>query len=128
MLAERPGLMLRRLRTFVQDIPSQLRQAGLRRCLLVSVGVLVCLHAIGVLAYVLSMPDLGLRSVFGWEIRTPPRFFLPEKPGGLKPHGGDTVVRVGDEKIDSWPELLAAPRQMRDQLAGKNEADWPSWA
>ena len=127
-LAEIPVQLSRRIHTFVREIPTQLRQAGLRRCLLVVAGCLVCVHAIGVLAYILSMPDLGLRSAFGLEIRTAPRFFLPDQPGGLTPRGGDTVLRIGDEKIDSWPELLGNPRRIQDRLGALDRSQWPTWA
>ncbi len=105
-----------------------LHQLGLRRCLLILAAVLVCAHAIGVLAYILSMPDLGLRSAFGKEIRTKPRFFQPDQPGGLTPRGGDEVVQVADEPIDSWPELLGMPRRVRTTLEGSAASDWPAWA
>jgi transcriptional regulator with GAF, ATPase, and Fis domain len=91
-------------------------------------GIVVCVHASGVLTYILTMPDLGLRSAFGHEIRTPPRFFLPETPGGPTPRSSDIVHRIGDETIDSWPKLLGMPRELQAELDRTPEGSWPSWA
>jgi transcriptional regulator with GAF, ATPase, and Fis domain len=80
-----------------------------RRCLLVIAAFLVCLYALSVFWYVLSIPEIGLRCVFKPVIaRVYPGFVrLPD--GVPAPElEGKTVVQLGPYAIETWPEMLHA--------------------
>lgn len=103
-LAERAG-----------SVAELLRQATVRRRLLiVCAGTLVCLYALSVLAYVLSIPDIGLRCAFTPEVNRVYREFLhdPDDPRGAK-LVGDRIVRIGDHRVATWPEVLHALIDLR---------------
>src|SRR5690349_9853559 len=85
-----------------------------RRGLLIFAGTVVCIYALVVLFYVQSVPDLGLKSIFGTEIKSAPVTFRPDA-SGLTPRAGDTVVEVGDEAIRTWPDLLNAPFRLHNR-------------
>jgi transcriptional regulator with GAF, ATPase, and Fis domain len=109
-------------------LDSPMKGPGLRKNLLVLAGLLVCVYAIGVLCYVLSLPDIGLRCAFKTELSyvynqyrwTTPRPLLTaeqratdEPPQLLEqalalPHRGDLVLTVGGKAIEVWPRLLRA--------------------
>jgi transcriptional regulator with GAF, ATPase, and Fis domain len=94
--------------------------------MLVLAGILVCAYAMAVVAYVQSIPDLGLRSAFGTTIRGSPRGFQPEN-GGLEAREGDQVIKVGEKDILTWPDLLSAPRDLHKELS-KPESRPRPWA
>src|SRR5207244_646777 len=71
-----------------------------------------------------SVPDLGLKSIFGTEIKSAPTTYRADA-SGLTPQAGDTVVKVGDEPIRSWPDLLNAPFRLREKLAHSPTASFP---
>src|SRR5436190_22591681 len=101
-----------------------------QRAWLVIAGLAVCCYSLGVVVYVESAPDLGLRSAFSPELKAspPPRAFRPANPGGAVPGNGDRVTRLGNIDIVSWPDLLAAPRNLRDRLAAAPPGPLPAWA
>jgi transcriptional regulator with GAF, ATPase, and Fis domain len=91
---------------------------------LIIAGLVVCCYSVAVLVYVQMAPDLGLRSAFSAALKAPPssRMYQPN-PGEQLPQNGDVVVELGDLKIATWSDLLAAPRLLRDSTAGaSNEA------
>jgi transcriptional regulator with GAF, ATPase, and Fis domain len=109
-------------------LDQRMNGSTVRKTLLVFVGLLVCVYAVGVLCYVLSLPDIGLRCAFKTELSyvynqyrwTTPRPLLTgergatnESPQLLKqalslPHRGDLVLTVGGKAIEVWPRLLRA--------------------
>src|SRR5262245_14749717 len=136
MASSRVHLLWLRSVAFVRHLPAHsltlLRSLCTRRGLLILAGALVCLNAVAVLVHVQSTPDLGLRSAFSTALKAPPREFRPDA-GNPMPEAGDRVVRLGaggPEKqidVDTWPELLTAPRTLRDRLADvppDKLADW----
>src|SRR5205807_8503210 len=101
-----------------------------RRTWLILAGLVVCCYSVGVVFYVESAPDLGLRSAFGPYLKAAPapRMFRPASPGGATPANGDRVVQLGDIQIVSWPDLLAAPRMLREHLTAAPGDPLPAWA
>jgi transcriptional regulator with GAF, ATPase, and Fis domain len=99
-----------------------------RRSLLILAGCCVCLYAIAVLSYVLSLPDIGLRCAFTtvlshvydhYQCTTPTRVDakpLEDPPtdrtivGQINPtpKPGDTLLQVGGNTVRTWPKLLRA--------------------
>src|ERR1700731_742052 len=93
--------------------------ASFRKSLSVLAGLLVCVYAIGVLCYVLSLPDIGLRCAFKTELSyvysqyrwTTPQPLLAAGEGPTNdspqlleqalalPHRGDLVLTVGGKAI-----------------------------
>ncbi|MCI0458836.1 MAG: sigma 54-interacting transcriptional regulator [Gemmataceae bacterium] len=100
--------------------------------MLIIAGALVCLNALAVLVHVQLVPDLGLRSAFSPMLKAAPRdnSFHPEPQGDPRPRAGDRVVKLGDLTIETWPDLLRAPRQLQARLAslsGGTPPDWAKW-
>src|SRR4051812_5348095 len=95
------------------------------RAWLALLGLFVCVYSVAVVAYVESAPDLGLRSAFGPTLKAPPSpsAFMPDHEGGPIPQSGDAVVQLGNLKIETWPELLAAPRILRERTEDKSDEE-----
>jgi transcriptional regulator with GAF, ATPase, and Fis domain len=94
-----------------------------RRGWLILAGVAACVYSVGVLVYVESAPDLGLRSAFSASLKVAPssKLYQPNNSQDPTPQSGDRVIQLGDLVIDTWPKLLAAPRLMRDRTAGVDD-------
>src|SRR4029077_7624002 len=88
----------------------------MRRGLLIGAGVFICIFSLAVLYYVQSIPDLGLRSAFGTEIKD-----TPVVVEGVGPREGDLILKVGDLDIKIWPDLLAAPFLLKNKIASLPE-------
>jgi transcriptional regulator with GAF, ATPase, and Fis domain len=87
-----------------------------RKVLVVLVGVLACLYAIGVLGYVWALPDIGLRCAFHPTIKHVHPDYLRTDHGRVPaPEPGDTIVQVSDTPIKTWPELLRALVALREK-------------
>jgi transcriptional regulator with GAF, ATPase, and Fis domain len=85
-----------------------------RQALLVLAGVCSCAYALGVLWYVQSTPDIGLRCAFSPVInRVDPSFLRTE--GRLPDLRGHTIVKLGGQPVQTWPHLLRLLRTLRDQ-------------
>ncbi len=98
-----PGVGVHRLVGLV----SQLRQQPilLRRAWIVAASCLVCAYTLGVLGYVLSTPEIGVRCAFTAVVNN----FDPEfmYPAGQEPLvENDTIEKIGDDKIANWPQML----------------------
>jgi transcriptional regulator with GAF, ATPase, and Fis domain len=100
-----------------------------RRAWLIIAGLAVCCYSVGVLVYVESAPDLGIRSAFSPYLKTTlsTRRFQPQKADGLMPAHGDRVLQLGDLEIHTWPDLLAAPRKLHDRTQAAT-GPLPAWA
>src|SRR5437899_1912876 len=102
---------------------TRLRHLFTRRSRLILAGAVVCIYSLSVLHFVQSMPDLGLKTIFNTQIKGAPRFYKADGPS--LPQEGDTVEKVGDETIHTWPDLLNAPYRLREKLsAGQETGDW----
>src|SRR5207237_2351739 len=67
---------------------------GRRRLLIVTATVLVLTYAAGVLTYVVTTPEIGVRTAFTTAVnRFYPEFAYPEGDARLKP--GDVIRKVG---------------------------------
>jgi transcriptional regulator with GAF, ATPase, and Fis domain len=90
--------------------------------LIVCAGILVCAYALSVLAFVQSIPDIGLRCGFSPEIQhVDPGFFPPGQP---VPEVGDRLVQLGEDPVENWPEMLRCLRKLPDKPA-QREFDTP---
>jgi transcriptional regulator with GAF, ATPase, and Fis domain len=100
-----------------------------RRGWLVAAAVYACCYAFAVLVYLVLGPDLGLRSAFSTALKAAPsaHSFLPGDEG-LTPKPGDKVVKLGNQEIQTWSDLLAAPHRLRDQLGTQSADSQQSWA
>jgi transcriptional regulator with GAF, ATPase, and Fis domain len=101
-----------------------LRQRTCRRRFLICVAaVLVLGYAVGVLGYVRSTPEIGIRCAF-----TPvvnhffPEFLYP--PDQEKIESGDVVVGLDNQPVDNWSQLLQKLIALRAEPAepGDREA------
>jgi transcriptional regulator with GAF, ATPase, and Fis domain len=117
--------------SFLQNGWSALRQRVDRRHVLILVsGALICLYALGVLGYVLTIPDIGLHCPFSREIARVSDGYAPE--GSIDgPREGDWLTRVGDQRAGNWQQLLRAISALETDSgavldAGQEES--ASWA
>jgi transcriptional regulator with GAF, ATPase, and Fis domain len=103
------------------------RALGQRRGWLTIAGLAVCLYALAVLNHVFTAPDLGLRSAFSPFLKVAPTTHtFQTTTEGQMPEVGDRVVRLGDLEINSWPDLLGAPRTLREMADPTKPL--PAWA
>jgi transcriptional regulator with GAF, ATPase, and Fis domain len=101
-------LSLTKLTASLASVADVLRQPVARRRLSILVAAaLVCLYAVGVLGYVLSIPDIGLRCAFSPVVRRAYDGYF-ELPKGQTTHDleGKTIVRVAGQPVENWPQLL----------------------
>src|SRR4051812_12493440 len=92
-----------------------LRDASMRyHVLIVLAALFVCAYAAGVIGHVLTMPDIGVRCAFSTVVNQfEKEFRFPsDQPETLKVQ--DRVLRVGDQPIHDWPQLLRTLRSLRD--------------
>jgi transcriptional regulator with GAF, ATPase, and Fis domain len=84
--------------------------------IIILAAMLVCGYAAGVIGYVRSTPEIGVRCAF-----TPvvnyfyDNFLLPAKQEPLRP--GDRITRLGDNPVENWSQLLHVLIELRDQAA-----------
>jgi transcriptional regulator with GAF, ATPase, and Fis domain len=85
-----------------------------RRVFLVIAAVLVCLYALSVFWYVLSIPEIGLRCVFDSRIARVYDGFV-RLPKDLPPADLErkTVIELGPHPVETWPQILHALDQLR---------------
>ena len=87
-----------------------------RRVLLAIAGAVACLYSLATLVYVHTVPDLGIRSAFNPTVRRFDGICLDTSGNtSLDPEEGDLIVRVGNRKVNTWPQLLQATRSLRDK-------------
>ncbi|HLJ92631.1 MAG TPA: sigma 54-interacting transcriptional regulator [Gemmataceae bacterium] len=85
-----------------------------RKIVLVLAGALICSYALGILWYVHSMPDIGLRTAFTPEIRRVEGNAIFQEDGDAElPQVGDQIVRLNGRTVSTWPHLLQAVRDLR---------------
>src|SRR5207244_288571 len=86
-----------------------------RRAWVVVAAVLVCAYAAGVLVFVVSTPEVGIRCAFTTVVNNfYPAFLYPEDQDSLQPE--DRIVQVGDSPpIENWSQLLRATMLLRDR-------------
>ncbi len=95
----------RRLRLFAEG-------KRLVHVVIVLSAVLVCLYAIGVVAYVMSLPDIGVRSAFSPNVsHFFDDFLYPEEQDPLRPD--DRILAIGGKKVEDWPQLLRRLIELR---------------
>src|SRR5438270_8813696 len=80
---------------------------GRRHLLIVTAAVLLCLYALGVFWYVLSIPDIGLRCAFTPVVNRAYSSFIFSRPGQpVPPLTGTVVEQIGSHPVESWPRIL----------------------
>jgi transcriptional regulator with GAF, ATPase, and Fis domain len=87
-----------------------------RHLSIVLAAFLVCAYAGGVLSYVATTPEIGLRCAFAPVVNHfYPEFLYPEelRQERLKP--GDTLRRIGHQEIETWPQLLRTEVELTRQ-------------
>src|SRR5439155_25114023 len=81
--------------------------AGRRRLVIVVAATLVCAYAVGVFGHVMTTPDLGLRFAFSRFVnRVYPGFLVAPEGESVPDLGNAEIVQIGDERIDTWLQLL----------------------
>jgi transcriptional regulator with GAF, ATPase, and Fis domain len=107
-----------------EELPPLLRDP-IRRCrlLIVLAGLLVCAYAFGVLGYVLSTPDIGVRCAFTTKVdKFFPDFLYPKGQDPLLPD--DDILEVGNREVKDWPQLLRCLLSLRHRGEPIEVADW----
>jgi transcriptional regulator with GAF, ATPase, and Fis domain len=84
-----------------------------RRFLIVLAAFLLCGYAIGVIGYVRSTPELGIRTAFTPVVnRFYPEFLYPSDQEPLEI--GDKIIGVADRQIDNWSQFLTKQLELRE--------------
>src|SRR5262245_2727783 len=86
-----------------------------RRAWILIAGTLVCLYSVAVLTYVLTLPEIGIRCAFTPVVNfVYPDFLYPTgQKAPLKQ--GDRIVKLGDQKVETWSQLLRKMLLLRDE-------------
>ena len=88
------------------------------RLLIVVVALLVCSYALGVLAYVVATPEIGVQGAFKPVVNHfYPQFLDPPEPRQAPLLVGDTVVAVAGHRVENWPEILRRVEHLPDEPA-----------
>jgi transcriptional regulator with GAF, ATPase, and Fis domain len=99
--------LLSRLPPAIKAIFKQ-RTARRRFAIIVS-AVAACAYAVGVLAYVMVTPDIGVRCAFTPVVNHFDRSFLyPDQPDQEGLHDDDTIVQLGDQETKNWAQIVRA--------------------
>ena len=70
-------------------------------------AILLIGYALSVFLYVLSIPDIGLRSAFTPDVNRVYRELIYVPPGEpLRPLVGARIEQIGRYHVDSWPQVL----------------------
>ncbi len=112
------GTAVRWLRRAVGGLVRQ--RACRNRFLVVVAAFLVIGYAIGVLGYVSSTPEIGVRCAFTPVINYFfPEYLYPTAQEPLRP--GDTIVRLGNRPVDNWSQLLQTLVGLRAEAATEGD-------
>jgi transcriptional regulator with GAF, ATPase, and Fis domain len=78
-------------------------------------ALLVCVYALSVLYATRLIPDIGLQCALSLKvIRVDARQLRPDGDNPL-PRVGDRIVQIGDQKVETWPQLLLELGKLRDR-------------
>lgn len=100
--------LLEPLSRLLARMPDCLRQRVVqRRILIVVAGLFICLYSVAVLAYALTRPFLGFQCPFSNEVQHAfPGFARDGDTSG--PHEGDYVLRIGEQRVETWQQVMRA--------------------
>jgi transcriptional regulator with GAF, ATPase, and Fis domain len=95
-----------------------------RRFLVVGASLLVSAYALGVIAYVLTIPEIGIRCAFTPVVNYVfEDFTYPEGQDPLQP--GDRIIQLGNQPVENWPQLLRKLIALRGEPARSvSAAEW----
>src|SRR5262249_53332771 len=86
-----------------------------RRLVMLAAAILVCSYALAVLAYVASIPDIGLRSAFTPTVTQFYPDYVRYSDADVPDLLGSRILQVGNHPIDMWPQFLRALIHLRDE-------------
>jgi hypothetical protein len=75
----------------------------------------VCLYALSVLYATRLIPDIGLQCAFSLEVIRVDARQLRRNADEPLPRIKDRIVRIGEQKISTWPQILIELGKLRDQ-------------
>src|SRR4051812_39388433 len=85
------------------------------RTAIVVAAFLVCGYALSVLAYVVAVPEIGVRCAFTPVVNHFYKEFLYPQEGQQPLLEGDLITEVGGEPVSSWSHLLRKVLVLRDE-------------
>jgi transcriptional regulator with GAF, ATPase, and Fis domain len=99
-----------------------------RKLPLIIAGILICTYAVVVLWYVQSIPDIGLRAAFDNKVKQfDHRYLVGESNESYIPQEEDRLVRLGADRVETWPQLLRAlvdlPKKKAEEVDRLEEAN-----
>ena len=97
---------------------------GLHKPLLILAALLVCLYSVAVLYATRLVPDIGLHCAFSLDVARVDNGQL--RPAGDQPlpQVKDRIVKLGDQTIENWPQLLIELGKLRTRA---RNADSPTY-
>jgi transcriptional regulator with GAF, ATPase, and Fis domain len=88
-----------------------------RRLAIMLAAVLVCGYALGVLGYVVTMPEFGVRCVFSPVVLHVSPEFVYSPQGPPPPEDvlqeNDRIVQLGDQPVQDWSQMLRETLDLR---------------
>jgi transcriptional regulator with GAF, ATPase, and Fis domain len=95
-----------------------------RRLAVIVAAIFVWCYALGVLSYVLLMPEIGLRCAFAPVVNQfnsdfmYPRDQSPEQEGDRMPlQEGDRITQLGNQSVDNWSQLMRKMAELDSEPA-----------
>src|SRR5687768_9078488 len=98
-----------------EGIPRLVRDPSLRsRSFIVLAAIFVCAYALGVVAHVMTMPDMGVRTAFSTDVHYFYKDFLVQAENEDRPlRPNDRILTIGDSgPIKDWPHLLRTQAEL----------------
>jgi transcriptional regulator with GAF, ATPase, and Fis domain len=90
------------------------QQITRRRLAVIAAAVLVFAYAVGVTAYVMLTPDIGIRCTFSpVVIHFNSDFLYPTESEPIQ--ADDTIVQLGNQEVTNWSELLHKLAELRQE-------------
>jgi transcriptional regulator with GAF, ATPase, and Fis domain len=93
-----------------------------RRALLMTFSLLVLLYSVAVLFLVAWMGDIGVRCVFGTDLKEPIASWYVWDPD--RPNRGDTLLHVGSRPIANYSDYIRAVKDLGREVGRQVRVDW----
>src|SRR3954447_10401313 len=93
-----------------------------QRAVLMGCSLLVIVYSLAVLIQVAWMGDIGVRCIFGTELKEPVPLEYPWVK--TRPQIGDTLLAIGSSTIANYTDYIRALRSMDRQVGDQVTVSW----
>lgn len=101
-----------------------MRKVSTKQILLLALGLGVLAYAAIILVHVSMSYEIGIQSILTPHVVGTPNFAEKDPQDSSGPRAGDRITRVGNRPIQTWSDLLQAPRILHHETESSSSADW----